>query len=43
MFVQMLERNLRFFHRETLGLTIVDSSQHRQVTGEQLNSAAKSR
>jgi hypothetical protein len=27
-FVQMLERNFRFFHREILGRRIIDSSQY---------------
>ena len=43
LFVQMLERNFGFFHRRSLGLTMIDSRWNRQIAPDQLNSAAKSR
>jgi hypothetical protein len=43
LFLQMFERDFRFLHRWILGLRLIDSSQHRQVAGQQLNSAAKFR
>jgi hypothetical protein len=43
LFVQMLKRHFRFFHRGSLGLTIIDSRRNRQAVRNQLNSAAKSR
>jgi hypothetical protein len=42
-FVQMLERYFRFFHRGSLELTIVDSRWNRQAARKQFNSVAKSR